>query len=177
MIINKSILDLDIGALSRYLGEKLLIFGNIPYHITSPILFQILENYQYIDAIALLTQKEVALRLTASPRTKDYGIPTVLLGNYFDISILFDVPPKAFKPAPAVDSSFFTMIPREKPIYSGNHDLFAKIVRAAFAQRRKMIRKSLKEFINDRADVPFLTARPEELTIEDFGILTDALSK
>ncbi|MFP4459547.1 MAG: YchF/TatD family DNA exonuclease [Candidatus Zixiibacteriota bacterium] len=172
-VIPKSILDVNIPAISEYEGKKLAIFGNIPYHLTSDILFYLLKNIESIDCIALLVQKEVAKRLSARPGNRDYGIPTILLGNLFEISFRFSISARAFKPKPDVDSAVITMIPRESPIYKPkDYKLFEFIVQSAFGQRRKMMRKSLKGKIKNLPS-RFAKKRPEELRIEDFGEIAD----
>jgi TatD DNase family protein len=176
-VIPKSVLDVDFSSLSIYLGEKIHVFGNIPYHITTPILFHILKHRDSMTSSVLLMQKEVAMRLVSNPGSKDYGILSVILGNFFEIKLLFDVPPGSFSPVPDVMSSVIIMIPRKKLIYEKTMDgLFESIVRASFAKRRKMLRTCFRDLgLSDSVLTDFSNKRAEQLTIEEFGIITDTV--
>ncbi len=175
-LIQKSILDVDLSRLSAYSAAKLDIWGNIPYHITSPILDYIDKNIPFVSQAFLLIQLEVAERLVAKPGTKDYGIPTVLLGNRWHIRRLMKVGRGLFRPQPDVDSALIHMVPRKEPIVA-HTDLFQAIVKKSFGQRRKMLRKSLKEYLPNSLRTHYLTKRPEELSIDDFGTLVKILEK
>ena len=176
VLIPSGVERVSFAEISKYEKSDLIVFGNIPYHITSPILFQILENRKFVKKAALLIQKEVALRLAAKVGTSEYGVPTILIGNHYILKREFDVPAGAFRPIPDVTSSVISMVRRDKPLYdNSNNKYFEKIVRFSFTQRRKMIRKSLKQFINESIPTSMTKKRPEELTVEDFGFIADTI--
>ena len=175
-LIQKSILDVNLTEISEFIGHKLDIWGNIPYHITSPILELLDRNIESIDQAYLLVQTEVANRLSAKVGNKDYGIPTVLLGNRWFIKKILNVPRSCFKPVPDVDSALIHLVPRKKTLVPDS-ELFQKLVRKSFGQRRKMLRKSLKEFLPKTMSFDYLTKRPEQLSIDDFGKLAELIDK
>ncbi len=149
-------------------GEVCLI-GNLPYNITGPIFFKVLEAAEKIPAAVFMIQKEVAERIVAPPGNKTYGILSVLLQNYFDIEYLFGVPPQVFTPPPKVHSAVIRLIRKDifPPV---DRPLFVQLVKTAFNQRRKTLRNSLKKLnlphIN-RAGA-FLAQRAEQLSPADF---------
>ncbi len=150
--------------------SNLIVIGNIPYNITSPIIFWLVEHFNSWDRAYLMVQKELAERLTAKIGTKDYSRITVMTGLYFDINISFLISPNVFLPKPKVQSAFIEIIKKEDSYYKDiNLKSFDQIVRMAFNQRRKMLRNSLSSLdINmENCSVDF-TMRPEQLTIEDF---------
>ncbi len=125
-------------------GDKQLsIIGNLPYNISSPLLFQLIENLDVIDEMVFMLQKEVVDRMTAGPGTKTYGRLSVSTGLLLHSEKLFDVPPGAFFPAPKVMSSVVKLRPRKDVDAALDRTVFDGIVKAAFAQRRKTIRNSL----------------------------------
>lgn len=137
-------------------ARKVAVVGNIPYHLTSPILFRILEQRGRISRAVLTIQKEVADRLAAEPGTRDYGLLTVVLGLYFEVRALFDLPAELFHPPPKVDSAVVRLWTREKPLVEVDSEVrFLRVVKAGFAQRRKTLLNSLK---SDRG-----LATPEQL--------------
>ncbi|MCB0720757.1 MAG: ribosomal RNA small subunit methyltransferase A [Ignavibacteriae bacterium] len=160
--------------------SKIKIIGNIPYNITSEILFRIFDMRDDISIAIMMMQKEVAHRLTAKPNTKDYGILAVQTGLYSDVKILFNVPPTAFFPKPRVHSSVVKF--RLKDIKIKNEDLFKTVVRTSFGQRRKVMSNSLKQFFEESGiDINSInfdfSRRPESLTIDEFLHLTNLISK
>ncbi|HET6399928.1 MAG TPA: 16S rRNA (adenine(1518)-N(6)/adenine(1519)-N(6))-dimethyltransferase RsmA [Candidatus Kapabacteria bacterium] len=184
-------LESDLGAIAEREERKIRVVGNIPYYITSPILFKLIDERAVVRDALLLLQKEVAERLTAKPRTKAYGIPTVLANFFGEVTYLFKILAGAFRPAPNVDSAlvhidferdYFTRAGIPKPA-DFDEAAFRKLVRGLFAMRRKTIRNNLKaiaptgeiERIEASAISPFLNARAEELSIEDFLKLHAAL--
>ena len=150
------------------------VIGNIPYNITSPIIFWLIEQLDYWDDAFVMTQKEVAQRLTAKVGTKAYGRLTVVVGAYLNIDYRFTIPPNVFIPKPKVDSAFIWLTKKKQPLIEDNNYVkFNKIVAAAFNQRRKMLRNSMKSWefsklIKDKID---FSRRPESLSIEEFSLL------
>ena len=150
------------------------VIGNIPYNITSPIIFWLIEQLDYWDDAFVMTQKEVAQRLTAKVGTKAYGRLTVVVGAYLNVDYRFTIPPNVFIPKPKVDSAFIWLTKKKQPlIEDDNYIKFKKIVAAAFNQRRKMLRNSMKSWefsklIKEKID---FSRRPESLSIEEFSLL------
>jgi 16S rRNA (adenine1518-N6/adenine1519-N6)-dimethyltransferase len=159
---------------------RLSIIGNIPYNITSEIIFKLIDNCTYCKRAIVMVQKEVANRLIAETKTKDYGILTIFTGLYSNVDKLFDVNRENFYPVPNVDSSVvcldFNVLSDDKV----NYQLLKKIVRTGFNFRRKMLRNSLSKLFGNRILAEISTVslerRPEELTIEEFKILTTEIS-
>lgn len=124
---------------------KVAVAGNIPYHLTSSILFQVLEQRARLSRVVLTIQKEVADRITAEPGGREYGMLTPVLDLFFEVRKLFDVPRGYFHPPPKVDSAVIRLWTREAPVAEVTSDAhFLRVVKAAFAQRRKTILNSLK---------------------------------
>jgi 16S rRNA (adenine1518-N6/adenine1519-N6)-dimethyltransferase len=170
-------LDFDYARL----GARLRIVGNLPYNISSPLLFHLATFASSIEDITVMLQKEVVARMAAQPDTADYGRLTVMLQVRFAITRLFIVPPGAFRPAPNVDSAVVRLRPlgEAAPVLA-NADLFARVVGAAFAQRRKTLRNALA----DVCDVPTMqaaaidpTARGETLAVADFVRLANLVAR
>ncbi len=131
------------------LGNDLRITGNLPYNISTPILFHLLDNLASIKDMHFMLQKEVVERMVAAPSTPAYGRLSVMLQYYLQMEYLITVPPEAFKPAPKVESAFVRCVPYATlPYMAKDTAQFAKIVLAAFSQRRKTIRNTLKPFLN-----------------------------
>tara|TARA_B100000029_G_scaffold249049_1_gene245821 strand:+ start:171 stop:929 length:759 start_codon:yes stop_codon:yes gene_type:complete len=152
------------------------VIGNIPYNITSPIIFWLIEQLDYWDDAFIMTQKEVAQRLTAKVGTKAYGRLTVVVGAYLNVEYRFSIPPNVFIPKPKVDSAFICLTKKKQPLIKDeNYIKFNKIVKAAFNQRRKMLRNSMKswEFSNLIKENIDFSRRPESLSIEEFALLVE----
>ena len=163
----RQILKVNLSSLGL---NNLIVIGNIPYNITSPIIFWLVEHFSSWNRAYLMVQKELAERLTAKIGTKDYSRITVMTGLYFDINISFLISPNVFLPKPKVQSAFIEIIKKDNSYYKDiNLKSFDQIVRMAFNQRRKMLRNSLSSLSIDikNCSVDF-TKRPEQLTIEDF---------
>ena len=166
-ILLNSIRDLPIT-------NPVRVIGNIPYNITSPIIFWLIEQLDYWDDAFVMTQKEVAQRLTAKVGTKAYGRLTIMVGAYLNVDYRFTIPPNVFIPKPKVDSAFIWLTKKKHPlIEDDNYIKFNKIVAAAFNQRRKMLRNSMKSWefsklIKEKID---FSRRPESLSIEEFSLL------
>ena len=159
---------------------QLRVVGNIPYNITSPILFHLLDHRVYVRDITLMVQKEVARRLAASPSTKDYGILSVFCQLFADVKLLFDVTPNAFVPKPTVMSSVVHLDVLDMPRYSLNDErFFRRMIRSVFGKRRKTLRNSLSYFMKEFEDVvpphAHLQRRPEELSIQQLVQLSNDL--
>ena len=150
------------------------VIGNIPYNITSPIIFWLIEQLDYWDDAFVMAQKEVAQRLTAKVSTKAYGRLTVVVGAYLNVDYRFTIPPDVFIPKPKVDSAFIWLTKKKQPLIKDeDYVKFKKIVAAAFNQRRKMLRNSMKSWdfsklVKENID---FSRRPESLSIEEFALL------
>ena len=154
----------------------LKIMGNIPYSITSPILFKLLDNRRHILSETLMMQHEVALRLVARPNTKDYGILAVQLQTFCRVDYLFKVRRNVFRPQPDVDSAVVRIIPRPAAVDT-NETAFRSFVRNAFRQRRKTLQNNLRKDYDLSGVVSVdLTRRAESLSIEQFSLLFSELS-
>jgi 16S rRNA (adenine1518-N6/adenine1519-N6)-dimethyltransferase len=162
--------ELDPARLSE---QPRKIVANLPYNIATLLLIGWLERAQEYESLTLMVQREVAERLIASPRSKSYGRLSVLVQWLAEVQILFDVPARAFVPPPRVTSSVVTILPRAEPLAPAHRPTLERITAAAFGQRRKMLRASLKSLglpvdaLLERAGVS-PTARAEELTIAEF---------
>lgn len=177
-ILHDDILNVDLAALAARVGT-LRVVGNIPYNITTPILFRLLDHRSVIRDVVLMMQREVARRLSAVPGSKEYGILSVAFQFSADVALLFDVPPTVFYPRPKVTSTLVHLTMRATPRAAvADEAFFRSMVRAVFGKRRKTLRNSLRYFLG--APPPagieeFLTHRPEELTIEDLARLSNSL--
>jgi 16S rRNA (adenine1518-N6/adenine1519-N6)-dimethyltransferase len=180
-LIEGDILSTDLTPIAERSPEgRLRVVGNIPYNITSPILFSLLDYRQLILDATLMMQREVARRLVAHPGTKDYGILAVFTQFYTRAQMLFDVTPQSFVPPPAVTSTVVHLEIRSKTLVEARDEgHFRRMVRAVFSQRRKTLRNSLRLMLGDGVrslpgDLP-LGRRPEELAVEELVALSDAL--
>jgi 16S rRNA (adenine1518-N6/adenine1519-N6)-dimethyltransferase len=180
-LIEGDFLKTDLEPL-RPEGGKLRVAGNIPYAITSPILFRLLDLRDGVRDFALTMQKEVAERLASPPGSKAYGIPSVLFQLHADIRILFLIPPGAFRPAPSVESAVLYGAFLDAPRWPVRDESFFRgLVKTAFGQRRKMLRRSLSgrlrsESVRERLN-EFLERRPETLSVREWTILADRLQE
>ncbi|WP_375596830.1 16S rRNA (adenine(1518)-N(6)/adenine(1519)-N(6))-dimethyltransferase RsmA [Algihabitans albus] len=159
------------------------IVANLPYNVGTPLLIawltRIAEDPAVLQSITVMLQREVAERLVAAPRTKPYGRLTVLTQWLCEAQLLFDLPPRAFVPPPKVVSSVLRLVPRPAPLAPASPAALERVTQAAFGQRRKMLRQSLKSLGDAQRllEVTGLpeTARAEELTVEQFCALARAL--
>ena len=143
-IIHRDVLQVDLTALAG--GGRIKLAGNLPYNISSPILFHALEHAAVIRDMVFMLQQEVVDRMAAAPGSKVYGRLSVMLQAYCQVQPLFVVPPGAFRPAPKVDSAVVRLVPRDPAtIGIADRDRFAHVVRAAFGQRRKTLRNALRD--------------------------------
>ena len=175
-LIEGDALEFDFASL----GSDLRVVGNLPYNISSPLLFHLAECAAALRDLHVMLQKEVVDRMTAAPGTADYGRLTVMLQVRFEIARLFIVPPGAFRPAPKVDSAVARLRPlRERAPHIVDPALFARVVAAAFSQRRKTIRNAVSAVCDART----LEAagidpgvRGETLGVADFVRLANAVA-
>ncbi|MCC4591613.1 16S rRNA (adenine(1518)-N(6)/adenine(1519)-N(6))-dimethyltransferase RsmA [Xanthomonas campestris pv. cannae] len=169
-ILNRDVLSVDFAALAE--GARIRLVGNLPYNISSPILFHALDHAAAIADMHFMLQKEVVDRMAADPGSKVYGRLSVMLQAYCEVTSLFVVPPGAFRPPPKVDSAVVRLVPRP-PQTVGIVDpkRFADVVRAAFGQRRKTLRNALNG-VCDAAQFEAAGVRPdaraEQLEVADF---------
>jgi 16S rRNA (adenine1518-N6/adenine1519-N6)-dimethyltransferase len=187
-VIKGDVLKYDFSSVGyELLSRKTKVIGNIPYNISSQILFHLLDYRQHISSMILMFQKELADRLIASPGTKEYGIPTVLVSMYTECFREMVIPRSCFYPEPKVTSAVMKIIIREKPLMDLNdHDFFVKIVKIAFSKRRKTLLNNLRSSpllgYSEREVVTALkksgidgVRRGETLTAEELGKLSNAL--
>ncbi|NQU85392.1 MAG: 16S rRNA (adenine(1518)-N(6)/adenine(1519)-N(6))-dimethyltransferase RsmA [Mariniphaga sp.] len=167
-ILEANFLKLDIN---KHFPEPFNLIGNFPYNISSQIFFKVLENKGKIPQIVGMIQKEVAERISAPHGSKTYGITSVLLQAYYDIEYLFTVNENVFAPPPKVKSAVIRLKRNRVKQLDCDEVLFFKVVKAAFNQRRKMLRNSLKQAYGVVPD-EFATLRPEQLNISQFISLT-----
>ena len=168
-------------------GRQFVLTGNYPYDISSQIFFKMLDNRDLIPCCTGMIQHEVALRMAAQPGTKAYGILSVLMQAWYDVEYLFTVEPSVFNPPPKVQSAVIRLTRNQVTSLGCDETLFKRIVKTTFNQRRKMLRVSLRAIVNPNDSEKnsnfyiqhskFLTLRPEQLTIQQFVDLTNALSQ
>lgn len=159
--------------------NKLRLVGNLPYNISTPLIFHLLEFLDDIDDMHFMLQKEVVQRMSAEPNTKTFGRLSVMLQWYCDVDYLFDIPANAFIPAPKVVSSLVRLRPKAEPLSTlNNPEQFARLVNRIFQQRRKTLRNILKDYLT-ADDIQALgiapTARPETLSLLNFAALSNAI--
>ncbi len=162
------------------LGDNLRVTGNLPYNISTPILFHLLDNISAITDMHFMLQKEVVERMVASPSTAAYGRLSVMLQYRLQMDYLITVPPEAFEPAPKVESAFVRCVPHAVlPFVAKDETMFAKVVLAAFGQRRKTLRNTLKDLLNDEGFTALninSQQRAENLAVADFVAIANYLS-
>lgn len=173
-------------------GRKMRLLGNLPYNISTPLLFHLMIFNEYIKDMHFMLQQEVAARLAAPPNSKTYGRLSVMAQYHCRIELLFIVPPECFKPQPKVQSAFIRITPREEyENIAKDQKIFSEVVRQAFGQRRKTIRNSLKnlfaenppksgkpkceEYIEYNLGIS-LQARAEQLTVKDFVDISNVIA-
>jgi 16S rRNA (adenine1518-N6/adenine1519-N6)-dimethyltransferase len=181
-VIHRDVLTVDFSALAHNGGEgaRLRLVGNLPYNLSTPILFHALEHAAAIRDMHFMLQKEVVDRMAAGPGSKVYGRLSVMLQAYCHVTPLFDVPPGAFRPPPKVDSAVVRMVPRDAATVGvRDHARFEAVVRDAFGQRRKTLRNALSQQC-DAAAIEAAGVRPEaraeQIEVADFVRLANSLS-
>ena len=170
-IISGDFLKLDISA---YIKGPFCIIGNFPYNISSQIFFRVLEHRDRIPVVVCMIQKEVAGRIVSPPGSREYGILSVLLQAYYNAESLFSVRPGSFFPPPKVTSTVIRLTRNQRVSLPCDEDLFTRVVKTTFNQRRKMIRNSIKSILlNLGDDLDLLSRRPEQLGVAEFIELTN----
>jgi 16S rRNA (adenine1518-N6/adenine1519-N6)-dimethyltransferase len=179
-ILHKDFLEASLPAIRRKYRQQLRLVGNIPYHLTSAILFKAFEEHAALTDITIMLQREVARRIAAKPSTKDYGILAVLSNFYGKPKIFFNVSPNCFYPRPKVESSVLQIVFHPKKLYQVDEKLFTLVVKTTFGKRRKTLRNGLQYLPYDEETIGAMIAintdlmekRPEQLTVEQFVNLT-----
>ena len=179
-VVEADVLTVDFRALAAERAQPLRVVGNLPYNISSPLLFHLATFEERLRDVHVMLQREVVARMTAVPGTPDYGRLTVMLQARFAIARLFTVPPGAFRPPPKVESAVARLVPLRaaRPRIS-DEALFARIVAAAFGQRRKTLRNALAAIVPEdalRAAGIDPAVRGETLAVEDFVRLTNGIA-
>lgn len=200
-LVHQDILTADFNAISAQCGGKLKILANLPYSISNPFIFKLIENASLIRSATIMLQKEVAERLMAKRNSKEYGVPTILLASCASVTKLMTLGPAEFHPRPKIDSvvirmDFEKLLPAIVDLPPYNFELFRRIVRTSFNQRRKTIlntlsgagfflpdcnrekamNKDLTRQVIEDADLS-VQARPETLSVEDFVTLSLSIEK
>jgi len=175
-IIYGDFLKMDLNELIA--NESFAVIGNFPYNISTQILFKVLDHKDKIPEVVGMFQKEVAERFASKPGSKVYGITSVLLQAFYNVEYLFTVGPEVFDPPPKVQSAVIRFVRNDKNSLNCDEKRFKSIVKMAFGQRRKMMRKSLKSLLNDNIkDLEVFTKRPEQLSVQEFVELTNMLTQ
>ena len=173
-------LKFDFSALAEN-NEKLRIIGNLPYNISTPLMFHLLDNASCIEDMHFMLQKEVVDRICATPGSKKYGRLSVMMQYYCATELLFDVPPESFDPVPKVMSAIVRLIPHQQlPVEVNDIKTLNRVVIQAFSQRRKTLRNSLKKLIDEDAIIALNidpTLRAEALSLADFAKLSNLLQE
>lgn len=178
-IIEGDFLRMDLS--SVFDGQPFVLTGNYPYDISSQIFFKMLDNRDLIPCCTGMIQHEVALRMAAKSGNKQYGILSVLMQAWYDVEYLFTVEPSVFNPPPKVQSAVIRLTRNKVDHLGCDEQLFRRVVKTVFNQRRKMLRVSLRQMLPQTSTAilqsPFSTLRPEQLTIPQFVELTNMIEK
>jgi len=175
------ILKFDLSDVTEPIDVGIKVIGNLPYNISSPVLFHLMPYAEHIHSQVLMLQKEVVERMASGPGSKQYGRLSVMLQQRYEIERLFNVPATAFFPPPKVESAVARLTPLktiEHPVIS--HRLFAKLVKQAFSMRRKTLRNNLKGLLNSEQIESLAidpSARAETLSVGDFAALANLASE
>ncbi len=173
-VVESDVLKVDFTALAG--GRKLRVVGNLPYNISTPILFHLLEHVQVIEDQHFMLQKEVIDRMVASPSTSDYGRLSVMLQWRYEMENVLFVPPESFDPPPRVDSAVVRMVPRAQPA-DIDPRLLERLVQVAFSQRRKLLRHTLGAWLTEQnfSGTFDVQRRAEEVPVHEYLELAQAL--
>ncbi|MGZ8537393.1 MAG: 16S rRNA (adenine(1518)-N(6)/adenine(1519)-N(6))-dimethyltransferase RsmA [Flavisolibacter sp.] len=171
-IIHRSVLEID-----QPFEENFTVVGNFPYNISTEIIFKILEWEGSVDCVIGMFQKEVAQRIAAKEGSKVYGVTSVLIQAWFEVTYLFDVPPESFNPPPKVNSGVLRMIQRKEKLNIKSKKDFFRLVKAAFGQRRKTLRNACRGLFNPEIlQSSIFDKRAEQLSVNDFAHLSFQLT-
>ena len=185
-VVNADVLELDLNKLiaGEFDGMDVAVCANLPYYITSPVIMKLLEDHLPVRTITVMVQKEAAVRLCAEPGTRDSSAITAAVRYYCTPELLFHVSSGSFMPAPRVDSAVIQLRLHEPQVHPKDEKIFFKVIRAAFAQRRKTVLNSLSSSLSlDKTAMRAIlesagvdaTARAERLTLGDFAAIADAV--
>ena len=177
-LVNADVMNLDVNELLAARNESWNLVANLPYNISVPLICDFLERVPVITKMTVMVQKEVAERLVAKTGEKAFGLPSLKIQYFAEAKKIADVPPSVFLPKPKVDSSLVQIERREKYVTSANYDVLFELAKRSFSQRRKMLRRSLKETfdLNDFESAGIdPTRRAEDITLEEWGALTNQL--
>ena len=181
-IISADFLRMDLREV--FDGQQFVLTGNYPYDISSQIFFKMLDNKDLIPCCTGMIQHEVALRMASQPGNKQYGILSVLIQAWYHVEYLFKVEPGVFNPPPKVQSAVIRMTRNDVTDLGCDEQLFRRVVKTVFNQRRKMLRVSLRQIFNSANqgsaaffEDPMMTRRPEQLSISEFVELTNKVEK
>jgi len=162
------------------IGKDLRLVGNLPYNISTPLLFHLAEYVDVVHDMHFMLQKEVVERMVAEPGTADFGRMSVMLQYRFYLEWLIDVPPESFDPPPKVQSAVVRLIPKPvSELTAKNQEKLSQVVLTAFSQRRKMLRNTMKGLLSDAAFAELgiaPTLRPEDVSVEDYVRIANYLS-
>lgn len=185
-ILKADILKFNINKFlqNNLVKQKIKVIGNIPYYISSPIIEHLIQYRANIDTVFITVQKEFGRRVNAAAGSKEYGSFSCFVQYYAQPKIIFEIKKGSFKPSPKVDSCFLSLKFRQNPpVEVRNEEMFFKLIRSAFNQRRKTLRNSLAAFISLGSLSAFLdgqgidrNARPEVLTLEQFALLNNCIN-
>ena len=180
-IIGEDFLRMDLTKV--FDGQPFVLTGNYPYDISSQIFFKMLDNRDLIPCCTGMIQREVALRMASAPGSKQYGILSVLIQAWYDVEYLFTVEPSVFNPPPKVQSAVIRMTRNDVTHLGCDEQLFKRVVKTVFNQRRKMLRVSLRQMFSGCGpregfyEHPYMTRRPEQLSISEFVELTNMVGE
>jgi 16S rRNA (adenine1518-N6/adenine1519-N6)-dimethyltransferase len=179
-IISGDFLRMDLNEV--FGGQQFVLTGNYPYDISSQIFFKMLDNKDLIPCCTGMIQHEVAVRMASQPGNKQYGILSVLIQAWYNVEYLFTVEPDVFNPPPKVQSAVIRMTRNEVTDLGCDEQLFRRVVKTVFNQRRKMLRVSLRQLVDKDSSLftlhsSLLTLRPEQLTIPQFVELTNLVAE
>lgn len=182
-VLKGNILEFDINKFlqKNLVKQKIKVIGNIPYYITSPIIGHLIQYRDNIDTVFMTVQKEFGRRINAVAGSKEYGAFSCFVQYYAQTKIIFEIKKGSFKPMPKVDSCFLSLKFRQKPpVEVRSEEIFFKLIRSAFNQRRKTLRNSLAGFVTLGSLEAFLdrkgidrNVRPEDLTLDEFACLSN----
>ncbi len=180
-IIGEDFLRMDLSGLFE--GRKFVLTGNYPYDISSQIFFKMLDNKELIPCCTGMIQREMALRIASAPCSKAYGILSVLIQAWYDVEYLFTVDENVFNPPPKVKSAVIRMTRNGVSDLGCDWQLFRRVVKTTFNQRRKMLRVSLRQIFSGKEvsegfySQDIMTKRPEQLSVSDFVVLTNIVEQ